>query len=57
MPKIVITYEYEPNMDHYPGAETAVDAMRMDVEQVQAGEALWDEFFEGSGTLTVEVVD
>lgn len=58
MPKIVITYEYEPNMDHYPaGVETAIDAMRMDVEGVQAGEAMWDEFLEGSGTLTVEVVD
>lgn len=58
MPKVVITYEYEPNLDHYPaGTETAADAMRMDVEQVQAGEAMWDEFLEGGGTLTVAVVD
>ncbi|MEN4465417.1 hypothetical protein ABFV47_14290 [Mycolicibacterium fortuitum] len=58
MPKVVITYEYEPNLDHYPvGTETAADALRWDVEQVQAGEVVWDEFLEGSGKLTVEVVD
>lgn len=40
MPKVVITYEYEPNLDHYPvGTETAADALRWDVEQVQAGSA------------------
>lgn len=58
MPKVVITYEYEPTMDHYPtGTETAADAMRIDVEQVQNGNAYWDEFLDGSGTLTVEVID
>jgi hypothetical protein len=58
MAKIVLTYEYEPNLDHYPaGTDTAADAMRHDVQQVQNGEALWDEFFDGPGTLTVEVVD
>lgn len=59
MPKVVITYEYEPIMDHYPaGTETASDAMRLDVEQVQGGYVYWDELLEcGSGKLTVEVVE
>jgi hypothetical protein len=57
--KIVITYEYEPNMEHYPaGTETAAEAMKIDVEQVQNGSVYWDEFLEGgSGKITVEVVE
>ena len=58
MAKVVITYEYEPRMDHYPaGTETAADAMRFDVEQVENGNAYWDEFLDGNGKLTVEVID
>lgn len=58
MAKVVITYEYAPNLDHYPeGTDTAADAMRWDVEQAKSGEATWDEFLDGSGKLTVEVVD
>lgn len=36
MAKVVITYEYKPNLDHYPaGTDTAADALRWDVEQAR----------------------
>jgi hypothetical protein len=58
MAKIIITYEYEPNLDHYPtGTETAAEAIRFDVDQVLNGNTYWGELLDGDGKITASVVD
>lgn len=59
MSKIVITYDYEPNMPSYPDyVDTKADAMRFDVEQINNGVFSVLEFLDDDqADLTIEVVE
>ena len=60
MAKIVITYEYEPNLKHYPdGVKTVADAMRFDVQKLNDGVMSLGEFLDYADEeqLTIEVVE
>jgi len=47
MAKVVITYEYEPDLKHYPDdVKTSADAMRFDIQMINDGEISLGEFLD-----------
>jgi hypothetical protein len=58
--KIVIAYEYEPSLEHYPDSvKTQADAMRFDVQQIEDNHISLGEFLDmvDDNKVTIEVVE
>ncbi|ASR75944.1 hypothetical protein J4U02_gp096 [Mycobacterium phage Aziz] len=56
--RIVLTIDYEPNLDHYPDhITTKRDAMEFDVQQVLDGNVSDEDLFSAADCLDWEVVD